>query len=91
LPARTRITNGTPEPIVYEVRGPQSGWGGPFNLEPGQSSDFPVPYPVTLRRSVLHREEIQMLPMGAHFIFDGVKQDIDPTNIAGENAKASRN
>jgi poly(3-hydroxybutyrate) depolymerase len=91
LPARTRITNGTPEPIVYEVRGPQSGWGGPFKLEPGQSSDFPVPYPVTLRRSVLHREEIQTLPMGAHFVFEGVKQGIDPTNVAGGNAKASRN
>jgi poly(3-hydroxybutyrate) depolymerase len=91
LPARTRITNGTPEPIVYEVRGPQTGWGGPFQLEPGQSSDFPVPYPVTLRRSVLHREEVQTLPMGAHFVFEGLKQDIDPTNIAGGTAKASRN
>ena len=57
LPARTRITNGTSEPITYEVRGPQSPWGGPFTLKPNKSSDFPVPYPVTLRRTVADKEE----------------------------------
>jgi poly(3-hydroxybutyrate) depolymerase len=93
LPARTRITNGTSEPIVYEVRGPQSAWGGPFTLKPNESSDFPVPYPVTLRRSIQSREEIQTLPMGSNFIFGRVNDaDSDPTDVATEaNAKSSRN
>ncbi|HEV8001286.1 MAG TPA: hypothetical protein VGP63_15470 [Planctomycetaceae bacterium] len=93
LPAKTRITNLTAEPIVYEVRGPQSNWGGPFTLMPNESSDFPVPYPVTLRRTVQSREEIQTLPMGSHFIFGRVtNEDADPTNVAtGVNSKTSRN
>jgi poly(3-hydroxybutyrate) depolymerase len=93
LPARTRITNATSEPIVYEARGPQSGWGGPFTLKPNESSDFPVTYPVTLRRTVLNREEIQTLPMGSHFIFGRVNNaEADPTNVAtGVDSKATRN
>ncbi len=78
LPAKTRITNLTSDPIVYEVRGPQSSWGGPFTLKPNESSDFPVPYPVTLRRTLQNREEIQTLPMGSHFIFGRVN---DPKPI----------
>ncbi len=93
LPARTRITNGTSEPITYEVRGPQSPWGGPFTLKPNESCDFPVPYPVTLRRMVADKEEIQTLPMGSHFTFGRVMSaEVDPTRVATEpNAKPSRN
>jgi predicted esterase len=93
LPARTRITNGTSEPITYEVRGPQSAWGGPFTLKPNESSDFRVPYPVTLRRTIQNQEELQTLPMGAHFTFGRVMSaDADPTNVATQpNAKDSRN
>jgi hypothetical protein len=93
LPARTRITNATTEPIAYEVRGPQSAWGGPFTLKPNESSDFPMPYPVTLRRTVENRQEIQTLPMGTHFIFGRVMNaEADPSKVAtGNNAKSSRN
>jgi poly(3-hydroxybutyrate) depolymerase len=93
LPARTRITNATTEPIVYEVRGPQSAWGGPFTLKPNESSDFPMPYPVTLRRTVENRQEIQTLPMGSHFTFGRVMNaEADPSKVATEvNAKSSRN
>jgi poly(3-hydroxybutyrate) depolymerase len=91
LPATTRITNLTSDPIVYDVRGPLSNWGGPFTLKPNESSDFPVPYPVTLRRTVQNQEEIQTLPMGAHFVFGRVRQEADPTNVAaGGDGKASR-
>jgi hypothetical protein len=90
-PARTRITNGTLEKITYEVRGPVSPWGGPYTLEPGESSDFPVPYPITLRRTVQNQQEVQTLPMGAHFVFGRVRQDADPTDVAGRpDAKTSR-
>lgn len=93
LPARTRITNATAEPIVYEIRGPQSAWGGPFTLKPNESSDFPVPYPVTLRRTVDNRQEIQTLPMGSHFIFGRVMNaEADPTKVATQpDGKALRN
>ena len=92
-PARTRITNGTTEPITYEVRGPQSPWGGPFTLKPNESSDFPVPYPITLRRMIANQEEIQTLPMGAHFTFGRVMNaEADPTHVATQpETKASRN
>ncbi len=93
LPARTRITNGTSEPITYEVRGPQSPWGGPFTLKPNESCDFPVPYPVTLRRTVADKSEIQTLLMGSHFTFGRVMSaEADPTRVATEPAaKAERN
>src|SRR5262249_49621093 len=90
--ARTRITNGTSAPITYAVRGPQSPWGGPFTLQPNESSDFPVPYPITLRRTVVGKEELQTLPMGAHFTFGRVMNaEADPTTIATQPEKASRN
>jgi poly(3-hydroxybutyrate) depolymerase len=92
-PARTRITNGTSDPIVYEVRGPQSTWGGPFTLKPNESSDFPVPYPVTIRRTIANKEEVQTLPMGSDFVFGRVMNaEADPTNVATQpGAQTSRN
>jgi hypothetical protein len=45
-PAHTRITNSTPEAVDYYTRVPASDWGGPYHLNPGQSHEFKVPYPL---------------------------------------------
>jgi hypothetical protein len=65
---RTRITNAGDTPIEYEIRGPLSDWGGPYTLPPGKSHDFPVPYPVTVRRSTLAGVQMNPLPLGTHFV-----------------------
>jgi poly(3-hydroxybutyrate) depolymerase len=93
VPAATRITNASSEPILYEVRGPQSAWGGPFTLEPNESSDFAVPYPITLRRTIVNQEEIQTLRMGSHVVFGRVgNTEADPTDVATQpDGKALRN
>ncbi|HXY37091.1 MAG TPA: hypothetical protein VEI07_22880, partial [Planctomycetaceae bacterium] len=69
LPARTRITNSTAVPIVYQVRAPHSEWGGPYTLEPNQSHDFALPYPLILHSQTRDQELNQSLPMGTHFVF----------------------
>jgi poly(3-hydroxybutyrate) depolymerase len=69
LPATTRITNATAKTIVYQVRGPHSGWGGPYSLEPLRSHDFATPYPITLRSGTGESELNQLVPMGTNFVF----------------------
>jgi hypothetical protein len=91
LPATTRITNASSEPLVYEARGQHSEWGGPYTLQPRQSHDFSVPYPLTVRRSVRDQEVIQALPMGSHFVFGKDGQESPTTNMAsGGDAEATR-
>jgi poly(3-hydroxybutyrate) depolymerase len=80
VPAMTRITNGTSEPIAYQIRAPHSDWGGPYTLNPQQFHDFAVPYPLTLRSLVREQELIQPLPMGAHFVFGKDDEPAPPPN-----------
>ena len=64
VPAATRITNQGESPLMYTVRGPQTAWGGPYTLKPGQSHDFNVPFALTVRQTILGTEDIRTLPMG---------------------------
>jgi poly(3-hydroxybutyrate) depolymerase len=90
LPATTRITNALAEPLVYKVRGRHSELGGPYTLQPRQSHDFSVPYPLTVQRLVRDQEVIQALPMGTHFVF-GVDEKARTSNVASEGgAEATR-
>jgi len=65
-PAGIRITNDTRQVLEYETKGPHSGWGGPYSLEPGGFHQFEVPYPVLYR----HRTDAGVvnftLPSGSH-------------------------
>jgi hypothetical protein len=67
VPALTRITNETSEPVVYQIRAPHSEWGGPYTLKPQQSHDYSLPYPLILQSTAGGQD--QPLPMGTHFVF----------------------
>lgn len=87
VPARTRITNASSQPLVYSVRGPYSDWGGPFTLPAGKSHDFPDPYPITIRPVTPAPADGQpsTIPMGSHFVFQA-----NPGTDAPQVADSSR-
>ena len=65
---RTRIRNTSDQPVTYQVRGPLSGWGGPYILPAGKSHDFPVPYAMTLRPNSADSTSTRPVPMGSLFL-----------------------
>jgi hypothetical protein len=65
-PAGVELTNSTPRPLVYETKGPFSDWGGPYTLKPGDTSYFPIPYPLTFRQRTQQGESLYTLPAGTH-------------------------
>jgi hypothetical protein len=88
VPAMTRITNATSEPVVYQIRSPHSDWGA-YTLNSQQFHDFSVPYPLTLRSVVREQELIRPLPMGTHFIFGKDDQPAQPPNLTSLGAPGS--
>ncbi len=44
-----RITNLSEEVLMYELKGPASGWGGPYGLEPGKSHRYDLDYSLSYR------------------------------------------
>jgi hypothetical protein len=67
-PPGVRITNSFDKPLVYEMKGPYSGWGGPYTLAPGENHHFPITYPVVFRRK-LDGQQAFTLPVGSHSEF----------------------
>lgn len=68
-PPGVKLTNSSTEDLVYETKGPFSGWGGPFTLKPGKSHEYPIAYPLIYRRRV-DGEYIQYaLAPGSHSEF----------------------
>lgn len=61
-----KISNETNAALTYEVKGPRSGWGGPYTLPPGRPHDFPVPYPMLFRRRIGRDTRMYTLPAGSH-------------------------
>jgi len=64
-----KITNSSKILLVYETKGPYSGWGGPYTLEPGKSHEFPIGYPLTYRRQTAAGLVTFTLPAGTHSEF----------------------
>lgn len=67
-PPGVRITNSFDKPLVYEMKGPYSDWGGPYTLAPGEDHHFPITYPVIFRRK-LDGQQMFTLPVGSHSEF----------------------
>jgi hypothetical protein len=89
VPAMTRITNATSEPVVYQIRSPHSDWAGPYTLNSQQFHDFSVSSALTLRSVGREQELIQPLPMGTHFIFGKDDQPALPPNLTSLGAPGS--
>ena len=67
-PAGVKITNTSDKSLVYETKGPYSGWGGPYTLKAGDTHDYPIAYPLIFRRRAATATGYQMftLPAGTH-------------------------
>ena len=68
-PAGVRVTNSADVPFTYETKGPYSGWGGPYTLQPGKSHQFDIPFPLIYRRSTPTGQEVYTLGGGTHSEF----------------------
>ena len=68
-PAGVTITNNSQVPMVYETKGPYSGWGGPFTLAPGAEHAYPISYPLLYRRKTEHGMQMFTLPAGSNSEF----------------------
>lgn len=77
--AGIRISNGSKLPLVYETKGPYSGWGGPYTLPPGESHDFNIPYSLIYRRKIENRYQLFTLPVGSHSVFRAPEGGGTPT------------
>ena len=68
-PPGVKLTNSSEENLDYETKGPFSGWGGPFTLEPGKSHDYPIAYPLIYRRRIDGQYVQYALAPGSHSEF----------------------
>lgn len=64
-----KITNSSDQPLVYETKGPYSGWGGPYELQPGKSHEFDIPYALVYRQVSPGGRQVFTLPVGSHSEF----------------------
>jgi poly(3-hydroxybutyrate) depolymerase len=62
----TRITNDGQQPLVYTVRGRQTEWSKPLTLDAGQSHEYAVPYPVTVKTGGANAQP-RKVPLGVDF------------------------
>ncbi|MDB5341315.1 MAG: phospholipase/Carboxylesterase [Planctomycetaceae bacterium] len=65
-----RITNLSPQSVVYETKGPYSDWSQPYTLKAGDYDAFDIAYPMLFRRTTPDgRIEMFTLPAGSHSEF----------------------
>ncbi len=64
-----RIANRSEQTLVYETKGPYSGWGGPYTLKPGEVHDYEIAYPMLYRRRTGNGINMYTLPVGSHSEF----------------------
>ena len=77
-PPGVKLTNSSQENLVYETKGPFSGWGGPYTLEPGKSHDYPIAYPLIYRRRIDGQYVQYALAPGSHSEFRKPQAGGDP-------------
>ncbi len=87
-----KITNSSDKPLVYETKGPYSGWGGPYTLKPGAVHEYPISYPMIYRRRMGTGYQVYTLPAGSHSEFrtkvPGTAPDLYKAREPEEIAKA---
>ncbi|MFK7778943.1 MAG: alpha/beta hydrolase-fold protein [Gimesia sp.] len=64
-----KLTNKTKVELEYELKSPYSDWGGPYKLKPGASHAFDTATPLTYRRRVNNRLQVNTLSAGSHYEF----------------------
>lgn len=91
-PPGVKITNSSDKPLVYETKGPYSGWSVPYTLKPGAVHEFPIAYPMIYRRRISTGYQMYTLPVGSHSEFrtkvPGTPEDLYKAREPEEIAKA---
>jgi hypothetical protein len=67
--APVRIDNLSEEDLTYDVKGPVSGWGGPYVLKPGETHRYDDPYSLTYRQISPGEQVVYTLKPGSHSQF----------------------
>lgn len=60
-----RIANLSDEVHMYELKGPASGWGGPYGLEPGESHRYDLDYSLSYRWTSNGKTNVYTLKPGS--------------------------
>nr|AUN35810.1 hypothetical protein [uncultured bacterium] len=76
-----KVTNSSDVELVYDMKGPYSGWGGPYTLPPGRSHEYSVASPLTYRRKVDGTFSTFTLPAGSHVEFRRESEGKEPSLI----------
>ncbi|MFQ5732798.1 MAG: hypothetical protein ACE5KM_12700, partial [Planctomycetaceae bacterium] len=79
-----KISNKSNQTLIYETKGPYSGWGGPYTLKPGDHHEFEVPYAMLYRRKIGNAYRLFTLPAGSHSEFRKPRGGGEPTLLKGE-------
>ncbi|MHC4878518.1 MAG: carboxylesterase family protein [Planctomycetota bacterium] len=77
-PPALRITNSSDQQLVYETKGPFSGWGGPYTIAPGGFHEFEIAYPLIYRRKVGDEYNMFTLAPGSHSEFRAPREGGQP-------------
>ena len=68
-PAGVLLRNFTGKPVAYQIKGPYSDWGGPYELGAGRPHKYAVASPVTCRFRANGQQKQYTLPAGSRFEF----------------------
>ena len=64
-----KITNGTDKPLVYQAKGPNSGWSSPLTIPPNDSHEFEIAHEMLYRSTAGGRTLLFTLPAGSHSVY----------------------
>ena len=79
-----KISNQSAAALTYEVKSPNSRWGGPYTLRPHGSHEFAVPFAMLYRRRVGNRYNTFKLPAGSHSVFKSARPGESPRLFKGK-------
>jgi len=79
-----KLSNETDRSLRYEVKGPNSRWGGPYTLPAGEAHEFAVPYDILYRRWTGNGYREFRLPAGSHSVYQSVRAGQPPRLYKGE-------
>jgi acetyl esterase/lipase len=68
VPAHSRITNATAQPVEYFIRVALSDWGGPYRLKPGQSHEYNAPYRLIVQYQTSAGPIVRDVPLGTQYV-----------------------
>jgi poly(3-hydroxybutyrate) depolymerase len=85
VPAHSRITNKTSQPVEYYIRVALSNWGGPYKLKPGQSHEYNAPYGLIIQYQTAGGQIVRNVPLGTQCV---IGADAEETSAVTRTSEA---